>query len=553
MTVSTTSAVSGPYAANGVTTVFPFTFKAMDAGEVRVTIAVGGIETEQDPGLYTSTLNSGGGSITFVTAPTSGDIYVYSEPSYTQETEIISGQSFSPRVIGDALDRAVVRDQDILRRVNAALDALDAGILGDIRSDLISSTGAGLVSFSPTAIYEDGVVGAKLQQIKAVADYATPAIADALDLTLYSSVDAASTVANGSSLVSRYWGPGQITTADGNKRGPWFSRVAAIPDSFGNWDSIETAFNGDLSKTQIAMEHRIGAGAVTVPATGYAYTPEAAADVRYFKNLGGGNTSTSSNDGRSSANLNFWKVDNYGGGDCPALSIQGYLAGIGPVGATSWLAMPAITMMNGTFTLGMHGGYLNPFEVDLQMGAFDGAAVGFVVNINRSVGDTVNGLGAPAIGFKAQSKGTYALDAAFSLNGLFKGGLDLTPATWTAAKAGILMSDQTRIYGNASSSNGSWADSLGDDYFSFTASINAWNFVVNGNSNFQIASQQVTFVKPPVLPSVSTSGLPAAAPANKGMEYYVSDANATTRLSTVVGGGANFVKVFSNGTNWLIQ
>lgn len=45
--------------------------------------------------------------------------------------------------------------------------------------------------------------------------------------------------------------------------------------------------------------------------------------------------------------------------------------------------------------------------------------------------------------------------------------------------------------------------------------------------------------------------LPAAG-SFTGAIAYVTDANATTRLSTVAGGGANKVIVFSDGTNWLI-
>ena len=46
------------------------------------------------------------------------------------------------------------------------------------------------------------------------------------------------------------------------------------------------------------------------------------------------------------------------------------------------------------------------------------------------------------------------------------------------------------------------------------------------------------------LPSAVTSGVSARA--------FVSDANATTFASTVAGGGANKVPVYSDGTNWKI-
>jgi hypothetical protein len=50
----------------------------------------------------------------------------------------------------------------------------------------------------------------------------------------------------------------------------------------------------------------------------------------------------------------------------------------------------------------------------------------------------------------------------------------------------------------------------------------------------------------------TVAGLPAAATAGAGARAFVTDANATTFLSVVAGGGANKVPVVSNGANWLI-
>ena len=54
----------------------------------------------------------------------------------------------------------------------------------------------------------------------------------------------------------------------------------------------------------------------------------------------------------------------------------------------------------------------------------------------------------------------------------------------------------------------------------------------------------------PVVAKVA--GLPSAAQAGAGSRAFVTDANATTFLSVVAGGGANKVPVVSDGTNWLI-
>jgi hypothetical protein len=53
-------------------------------------------------------------------------------------------------------------------------------------------------------------------------------------------------------------------------------------------------------------------------------------------------------------------------------------------------------------------------------------------------------------------------------------------------------------------------------------------------------------------PALTVATLPAAATAGAGARSFVTDANATTFLSTVAGGGANKVPVVSDGTNWLI-
>jgi hypothetical protein len=51
---------------------------------------------------------------------------------------------------------------------------------------------------------------------------------------------------------------------------------------------------------------------------------------------------------------------------------------------------------------------------------------------------------------------------------------------------------------------------------------------------------------------VTVASLPAAAAANAGAIAYVTDANATTIGTTVAGGGANTVLVWSNGADWRI-
>ena len=48
------------------------------------------------------------------------------------------------------------------------------------------------------------------------------------------------------------------------------------------------------------------------------------------------------------------------------------------------------------------------------------------------------------------------------------------------------------------------------------------------------------------------SGLPAAGSAGAGSRAFITDANTTTFLATVSGGGSNAVPVVSNGSNWIV-
>lgn len=52
--------------------------------------------------------------------------------------------------------------------------------------------------------------------------------------------------------------------------------------------------------------------------------------------------------------------------------------------------------------------------------------------------------------------------------------------------------------------------------------------------------------------AVTVANLPAASSVPAGSRRFVTDANATTFMSTVAGGGSNKVPVVSDGANWKI-
>ena len=89
------------------------------------------------------------------------------------------------------------------------------------------------------------------------------------------------------------------------------------------------------------------------------------------------------------------------------------------------------------------------------------------------------------------------------------------------------------------------------------------NFIAGTDNNYDIGASSgtrprsiyaATSVSAPYVKTASTTValLPAAGTAGAGARSFVTDASATTFLSTVAGGGANKVPVVSDGTNWLI-
>jgi len=54
------------------------------------------------------------------------------------------------------------------------------------------------------------------------------------------------------------------------------------------------------------------------------------------------------------------------------------------------------------------------------------------------------------------------------------------------------------------------------------------------------------------LPQSTVSSLPACATATMGVQYLVTDANATSFHSIAAGGGATAIVVTCNGANWLL-
>jgi hypothetical protein len=348
-----------------------------------------------------------------------------------------------------------------------------------LRTDLAASTGSGLVEYQSGATGSAArTVASKLGDIDSVADFPNHATADAAGKVLYTPVNIASTRANGAAVVSRHWGPGQVTTADGNKRGAWFSSVSAAPTYTGSENSVDTAFDGDFSKSQIAMEHRItGAATLGQPTTGYVYTPPAYPHYLYFTNSSGWNNGTADNVGRTAAVGFRIKGDHTGQGDLmgidAVITVNGARAG-----ATHFFANPAGAIITGETFAEQPGVYCQNSEMDIDDQGFDVAGVADVRNMKRT--NNTGALSAVWLGYRLQSIGTKAIDAGVSMSGLINVGIDLTPSNFGTNQAAIALVRGQRIYGNAATTDPNLlkATSLGTDYF--TNSASGWDFTVGG-------------------------------------------------------------------------
>lgn len=115
MTTSATEAVTGPYYPNGLTTQFPFDFKAVAADEVSVirVASDGTIAILPDADFAVVIAADGeGGTVTMATAPANDGrpLFVISEPSFEQQILFEDEGPFNSAVLNPLADRGAVRD-----------------------------------------------------------------------------------------------------------------------------------------------------------------------------------------------------------------------------------------------------------------------------------------------------------------------------------------------------------------------------------------------------------------------------------------------------------
>lgn len=533
--------------ANGVTTVFPYEFMISAAGDI--TVELDGVVTTTGFTL-TGVGEEGGGTIVFSTAPANGVVVLrYLDSELSRATDYQQLGDFNADTVDQDFDRLWLAMQSLALKlglcVRAPISSASGGVLPEpVANNVIGwnseangfenyppsdntllAVALGLPSGASMVGYLPAVSGAanrdvqtKLRESVSVTDTTTPALADANGGTLFVPADTSTTVVSGAALNAIYQGPGRITTADGNKRGKYFSAVKTAPSSLGNHNTVDQAFNGDLSKSHFQIEHRItGASTLGTPATGYMYTPETCASYTYLFNQSGWNQGTANNVGRTAAVAHRVVASNAGQGDAMCFNGSGFVMGT-RAGSTHWLANPAVALFAGDCSAGSDGVYLNPYETVLSDNGFDVAAVGAVYNFNRT-----NAAGAKSTvweGARYQNIGSVTCDAMISGSGKWFSGIDFTMGglDFGAQKAAIALKPNDRIYFSAAAGasgnlEANWrATSSFGHYMTYDSATSKLLMVAGGAAILQIDNTSLTVA----------GNVNASTQINTGTQYQVS-------------------------------
>jgi len=125
MTISSTT-VKVSYSGNGSTTVFAYTFKILDDDEIQVIIrsstGTETIKTKTTHYTVSGVGSAGGGNITFLTAPASGETVVLKRnTTKTQETDYVANDPFPANSHEEALDRVTMIAQEIQEELGRSI------------------------------------------------------------------------------------------------------------------------------------------------------------------------------------------------------------------------------------------------------------------------------------------------------------------------------------------------------------------------------------------------------------------------------------------------
>jgi hypothetical protein len=126
MTIANEDARTGPYNGNGATTAFDYDFKVVDQAHLVVTLtdasSVDTVQTITTHYTVSGVGDEGGGSITMVTAPATGELLTITrDVTRTQEVDLQNRGSFLPNTIERAFDKLTQITQDLDEQLTRAV------------------------------------------------------------------------------------------------------------------------------------------------------------------------------------------------------------------------------------------------------------------------------------------------------------------------------------------------------------------------------------------------------------------------------------------------
>lgn len=180
MTIPATTRRAGPFVGNGISAVFPFTFRVFDDSDIQVRTSFAGVETSLTLGVhYTVAINvdqdaAPGGEVTMLVPPaTDVLLVVVGNLPYDQTLDLPSGGNFAPLAIENALDRGSIQIQQLAERQDRTLtlpataSGASTTLPAPLSNALIGWNGAatGLANISPGTLATLVAYGANTAEV----------------------------------------------------------------------------------------------------------------------------------------------------------------------------------------------------------------------------------------------------------------------------------------------------------------------------------------------------------------------------------------------------
>jgi hypothetical protein len=189
MTISNQDARTGPYSGNGSTTEFAYDFKVIDESHLVVTLKdssdVETVQTIVTQYTVSGVGDAGGGTVTMVTPPASGETLTLSRSvPRTQEVDLVNRGAVQPEVLETAYDKLTQQIQDQAELFARIPRFPVSSSLANVGLPLTLTAGAALRVNSTSDGFENGPTADQITSAQSYAEAAQTALDEFTDLYL---------------------------------------------------------------------------------------------------------------------------------------------------------------------------------------------------------------------------------------------------------------------------------------------------------------------------------------------------------------------------------